>query len=83
MINKFLGRSGEPEAEHAKSLAVKMPTTFPTVLCSIILDQHPSILISSDVVCKRESPLTLHYRLVEGTNVPHNVATSGKKILAS
>ncbi|MCI25855.1 envelope-like protein, partial [Trifolium medium] len=27
--------------QHAKSLAVKMPIAFPTLLCSIILNQHP------------------------------------------
>ncbi|MCI02183.1 envelope-like protein [Trifolium medium] len=64
--------------QHAKSLAVKMPIAFPSLLCSSILSQHPGILLSSDVACKRESPLTLHYRLFEGTHVPDIVATSGK-----
>ncbi|MCI15377.1 envelope-like protein, partial [Trifolium medium] len=50
----------EQTLKHAKSLAIKMPIVFPTLLCSIILDQHPGILISSDVAYKRESPLTLH-----------------------
>ncbi|MCI15306.1 envelope-like protein, partial [Trifolium medium] len=60
-----------------------MPIAFPILLCSIILDQHPCILISFDVTCKRESPLTLHYRLFEGTHVLDNVATSGKQTSGS
>ncbi|MCH82675.1 envelope-like protein, partial [Trifolium medium] len=71
---------------HTSDIAtvVKMPIAFPTLLCSIILDQHPGILISTDVACKRESPLTLHYRLFEGTHVQDNiVATSGKKTSGS
>ncbi|MCI03833.1 envelope-like protein, partial [Trifolium medium] len=73
----------EQTLKHAKSLAIKMPIVFPTLLCSIILDQHPGILISSDVAYKRESPLTLHYRLFEETHVPVIVATSSKKTSGS
>ncbi|MCH93305.1 envelope-like protein, partial [Trifolium medium] len=67
----------EQTVKHAKSLAVKMPIAFPTLLCSIVLSQHPGILVDGDVPCKRESPLSLHYRLYEG-HVPDIVATSGK-----
>ena len=45
----------------------------------MILSQHPSILISSDTACKRESPLSLHYRLFIGKHVPNIVMTSGKE----
>jgi hypothetical protein len=65
--------------KHAKSLDVMMPIAFPTMLCSIILDQHPGILISSDVACKRESPLILHCRIFEGTHISDIVATSSQK----
>ncbi|MCH92156.1 envelope-like protein [Trifolium medium] len=45
-----------------------MPIAFPTLLCGIILSQHPGICVSTDVPCKRESALSLDYRLFEGTH---------------
>jgi len=48
---------------HAKTDAVKFPIAFPTLLCSIILDQQPNIKTVNDVPSKRESPLTLHQKL--------------------
>ena len=33
-----------------------------------------------DFVSKRESPLSLHYKLFEGTHVPDIVSTSGKAV---
>jgi hypothetical protein len=44
---------------HGKSEAVKLPIAFPTLLCSIILDQQPGILTAADVPKKREYPLSL------------------------
>ncbi|KAL5166167.1 hypothetical protein HKD37_18G051178 [Glycine soja] len=64
--------------KHSKSFAVKLPIAFPTVLCGIMLSQHPNILNNIDSVMKRESPLSLHYKLFEGTHVPDIVSTSGK-----
>ncbi|KAL5156393.1 hypothetical protein HKD37_U058577 [Glycine soja] len=64
--------------KHSESFAVKLPIAFPTVLCGIMLSQHPNILNYSDSVMKRESPLSLHYKLFEGTHVPDIVSTSGK-----
>jgi hypothetical protein len=64
--------------KHAKTLAVKMPVAFPSLLCSIIIGQHPGILVSSDVAIKRESPLTLHAKLFEGKHVADFVGTSSK-----
>ncbi|KAL5148453.1 hypothetical protein HKD37_13G035495 [Glycine soja] len=61
-----------------ESFAVKLPIAFPTVLCGIMLSQHPNILNYTDSVMKRESPLSLHYKLFEGTHVPDIVSTSGK-----
>ncbi|KAH1228929.1 hypothetical protein GmHk_10G028821 [Glycine max] len=61
-----------------ESFAVKLPIAFPTVLCGIMLSQHPNILNNIDSVKKRESPLSLHYKLFEGTHVPDIVSTSGK-----
>jgi hypothetical protein len=53
---------------HGRSEAVKLPIAFPTLLCSIILDQQPGILTAADVPKKRESPLSLHYKLF-GSNL--------------
>ncbi|KAL5179402.1 hypothetical protein HKD37_01G000714 [Glycine soja] len=64
--------------KHSESSAVKLPIAFPTVLCGIMLSQHPNILNNIDSVMKRESPLSLHYKLFEGTHVPDIVSTSGK-----
>ncbi|PNX79752.1 gag-protease polyprotein, partial [Trifolium pratense] len=65
--------------KHAKTLAVKMPIDFVSLLRSVILNQHPGIQLNSDVPSTRKSPLTVHYRLFEGTHVPDIVATSGKQ----
>ncbi|KAL5172479.1 hypothetical protein HKD37_16G045227 [Glycine soja] len=64
--------------KHSESFAVKLPIAFPTILCGIMLSQHPNILNYTDSVMKRESPLSLHYKLFEGTHVPDIVSTSGK-----
>ncbi|KAH1265135.1 hypothetical protein GmHk_01G000894 [Glycine max] len=64
--------------KHSESFAVKLPIAFPTVLCGIMLSQHPNILNYTDSMMKRESPLSLHYKLFEGTHVPDIVSTSGK-----
>ncbi|KAH1265059.1 hypothetical protein GmHk_01G000832 [Glycine max] len=64
--------------KHSESFAVKLPIAFPTVLCGIMLSQHPNILNNIDSVMKRESALSLHYKLFEGTHVPDIVSTSGK-----
>ncbi|KAK2444344.1 hypothetical protein QL285_015374 [Trifolium repens] len=52
--------------EHGKSWAIKLAVSFPSIICEIILDQHPNILLPEDVPCKRESPMTLSYKLFEG-----------------
>ncbi|KAL5131479.1 hypothetical protein HKD37_12G034367 [Glycine soja] len=62
--------------KHSESFAVKLPIAFPTVLCGIMLSQHPNMLNHTDSVMKRESPLSLHYKLFEGTHVPDIVSTS-------
>ncbi|KAK2448430.1 hypothetical protein QL285_007694 [Trifolium repens] len=54
--------------QHAKSWTIRMPIAFPSLICSIILAQHPSILTADDEVSKRESPLDFHPRLFEGTH---------------
>ncbi|KAH1233042.1 hypothetical protein GmHk_09G025566 [Glycine max] len=71
----ILHRIGAANWNHLLS---KLPIAFPTVLCGIMLSQHPNILNYTDSVMKRESPLSLHYKLFEGTHVPDIVSTSGK-----
>ncbi|XP_050896289.1 uncharacterized protein LOC127103034 [Lathyrus oleraceus] len=61
---------------------VKMPIVFPSLICGKILSQHPGILISSDATSKRESLISLNYRLFAGTHVPHIVMPSGKETVA-
>jgi hypothetical protein len=51
-----------------KHAAVKFPISFPTLLSSIILDQHPSIK-TVDVI--------LHHKLFGVDHVPDIVGTSG------
>ena len=53
-----------------------MPIDFPSLICGIILNQHPRILSGNDVVCKRESALTLHFKIFSGKHVPDIVLTS-------
>ncbi|XP_050896553.1 uncharacterized protein LOC127103331 [Lathyrus oleraceus] len=69
--------------KHTTYFAIKMPIAFPSLICGVVLSQHLSILISSDVACKRESPISLHYRLFTGKHVLDIVMTSGKKCTSS
>jgi hypothetical protein len=46
--------------KHAKSDAVKFPIAFPTLLCNIMLSQHPDLISAADMAMKRESSLTFH-----------------------
>lgn len=69
----------EQTLRHASTFAMKMPIAFPSLICGIILSQHPRILITSDAAIKKESPLSLYYRLFAGTHVPNIVMTSGKE----
>lgn len=66
----------EQTMKHAHSFAVKMRIAFPSLICEIILSQNTNILVSSDIACKRESPISLHYKLYQGTHVPDIVITS-------
>ncbi|WJX84522.1 hypothetical protein P8452_67093 [Trifolium repens] len=52
--------------QHGKSWAVRMPIAYPSLICGIILAQHPTILTAGDEVSKRESPLDFHPKLFEG-----------------
>ncbi|XP_058740992.1 uncharacterized protein LOC131613330 [Vicia villosa] len=66
----------EQTMKHAGSFSVKGPIAFPSLICGIILNQYPSILVEKDYICKRESALSFHYKLFQGTHVPDIVTTS-------
>ncbi|XP_058758304.1 uncharacterized protein LOC131631524 [Vicia villosa] len=51
--------------KHAGTSATKLPIAFPSLICGIILKQHPGILKSKDSICKRESALSFHYKLLQ------------------
>lgn len=63
--------------KHAKIYALKFPIAFPTLLCSIMLDQHPGLLNFDDLPQKTESPLTIHHKLFGNHCVPDIVETYG------
>ncbi|XP_050875420.1 uncharacterized protein LOC127079051 [Lathyrus oleraceus] len=104
IINRFLGRNEEDQAEvevsdnviwtkssfnfgsyvfdqtmkHVTSYDVKMPIAFPSLICGVILSQHPSILISSNNIGKRDPPLSLHYRIFTRKHVPEIIMAYGQ-----
>ncbi|PNX85203.1 envelope-like protein, partial [Trifolium pratense] len=63
---------------HGKSRAVKMHIAFPTLICDIILVQHPDICTEAGVPSKRNSNLSLDFRLFEGTHAT-DIATPSVK----
>ncbi|PNX61587.1 envelope-like protein, partial [Trifolium pratense] len=62
--------------KHIRSTAVKMPITFPSLLCGIILDQYPDIKVVTDTPKKRETAFTFHHKLFGDHNVADHVGTS-------
>jgi hypothetical protein len=73
---------------HGKSWAVKLAIGFPSLICGIILEQHPNILLPEDELCKRESLISLHYKLFEGKHdaditVPSKKVASPGKVASS
>lgn len=81
----------EQVLKQAFSTIVKRPICFLFLICGIILNQHLGILLPIDSVKKRDSPLSLHYKLFARTYVPDIVmtyshvpgpATSKKSVLA-
>jgi len=62
--------------KHAKIDAFKLPITFPTLLCNIMLDEHLGIITAADLPKKRESPLTIHQKLFGDNHVSDIVETS-------
>ncbi|XP_050920145.1 uncharacterized protein LOC127137765 [Lathyrus oleraceus] len=45
--------------KHASTNAVKLPIDFPSMICGIILNQHPGILSSNDLPSRRKPSLLL------------------------
>ncbi|KAK2402173.1 hypothetical protein QL285_051715 [Trifolium repens] len=68
--------------DHGKSWAVQLVIAFPSLICGIILDQHPNILLPEDVPCKRESPMAFSYKLFEGKHAADIIVPSKKVIPA-
>ncbi|XP_058765221.1 uncharacterized protein LOC131638679 [Vicia villosa] len=61
---------------HVGTSATKLPIAFPSLMCGIILKQHPGILKSKDSVCKRESALSFHYKLLQRSDDMTSAGTS-------
>ncbi|XP_058741398.1 uncharacterized protein LOC131613770 [Vicia villosa] len=61
---------------HVGTSATKLPIAFPSQICGIILKQHPGILKSKDSVCKRESALSFHYKLLQRSDDKTSAGTS-------
>ncbi|XP_058726094.1 uncharacterized protein LOC131597410 [Vicia villosa] len=68
---------------HAATNATKLPISFPSLICGIILNQHLGILVSTDVACKRKSAMSLHERLFAGKHVADIVLASVEKKLST
>ncbi|XP_045803021.1 uncharacterized protein LOC123896707 [Trifolium pratense] len=64
---------------HAVSFAVEKPIAFPTLLCNIILEQHPDILTAADVTCVRPGKLVIEQRLIAETDAAAGVGPSVPK----
>ncbi|XP_050876071.1 uncharacterized protein LOC127079740 [Lathyrus oleraceus] len=65
--------------KHASSNAIKLLIAFPSMICGIILNQHPGILCSSDLPSSKKPALSVHYKLFEGSHVEEIVMTSTMK----
>ncbi|XP_058732669.1 uncharacterized protein LOC131604228 [Vicia villosa] len=61
---------------HVGTSATKLPIAFPSLICGIILKQHPGILKAKDSVCKRESALSFHYKLLQRSDDMTSAGTS-------
>ncbi|XP_058753203.1 uncharacterized protein LOC131626405 [Vicia villosa] len=66
----------EQTMKHAGSFSIKGTIAFPSLICGIILNQYPEILVETNSICKRESVLSFHYKLFQGTHAPDIVMTS-------
>ncbi|XP_050909528.1 uncharacterized protein LOC127123346 [Lathyrus oleraceus] len=69
--------------KHATTNVVKLLIAFSSMICGIILNQHPGILCSNDLPSRRKPALSVHYKLFEGSHVEDIVMTSAMKRSAS
>ncbi|XP_057444277.1 uncharacterized protein LOC130736461 [Lotus japonicus] len=81
--------------KHAETCAVKLPVSFPSLLTTIILKQHPHVLGVNDVSFPRGNPITLDHHLFlephvldidlpsNRTSVPVSMSASGTKSVLS
>ncbi|XP_050919680.1 uncharacterized protein LOC127137250 [Lathyrus oleraceus] len=76
LIVKFMF---EQIIKHASTNEVKLPIAFPSMICGIILSQHPGILSSNNLPSRRKPALSVHYKLFEGSHVEDIVMMSAIK----
>lgn len=57
---------------------LKNANNFSSLICRVILSQYPNILINSESTCKRDPPLSFHYRLFIGKHVLDIIMTSAQ-----
>lgn len=72
----------ERTIKHAHCFAVKMPIAFPTLICGIMFNQYPRIMNDTNTTSKRESLLSLYYKLFIGTYMSQKLSQHlGRKML--
>ncbi|XP_045791671.1 uncharacterized protein LOC123886395 [Trifolium pratense] len=62
--------------QHAKTSVSKQPIAFPTLICDIILSQHPHIRHEGESAKKRATPLAIHQKLYSKQHAPDIVGPS-------
>ncbi|XP_045791442.1 uncharacterized protein LOC123886149 [Trifolium pratense] len=62
--------------KHAKTSVTKQPIAFPTLICDIILSQHPNIRHEGESAKKRATPLAIHQKLYSKQHAPDIVGPS-------
>ncbi|XP_050899257.1 uncharacterized protein LOC127106020 [Lathyrus oleraceus] len=65
--------------KHASTNVVKLPIAFPSMICGIILNQHPSIMCSNDLPSRRKPVMSLG----EGTRIATTRKQSLEALIAS
>jgi hypothetical protein len=63
--------------KHAKTLAVKLPIAFPSLLCGIIISQRPDVLAKDDMACRRESAISFSLKQLDVTPDVGTSSSSG------
>ncbi|XP_045797567.1 uncharacterized protein LOC123891708 [Trifolium pratense] len=56
--------------QHAKTSVTKQSIAFPTLICDIILSQHPNIRHEDESAKKRATPLAIHQKLYSKQHAP-------------